>query len=69
MLLLLFVAVTDNGHMAMDCFISVVFCQLKVSIRDRSNLKKTKNENRKRSRKRLHRGYLVSSIQKSEAMC
>ena len=56
--------------MAMDCFISVVFCQLRVSIRDRSKLKKkTKNEKRKRSRKRLHRGYLVSSIQKSEAMC
>ena len=68
MLLLLFVAVTDNGHMVMDCFTSVVFCQLRVSIRDRSNLK-TKNENRKRSRKQLHRGNLVSSIQKSEAMC
>ena len=40
MLLLLFVAVTDNSHMAMDCFISVVFCQLRVSIRDRSKLKK-----------------------------
>ena len=39
LLLLLFVAVTDNGHMAMDCFTSVVFCQLRVSIRDRSNLK------------------------------
>ena len=68
MLLLLFVAVMDNGHMVMDCFTSVVFCQLRVSIRDRSNLK-TKNENRKRSRKQLHRGNLVSSIQKSEAMC
>ena len=46
MLLLLFVVVTDSCDMAMHCFTSVVFCQLRVSIEDRCNFK-TKNKGKK----------------------
>ena len=42
MLLLLFVVVTDSCDMAMHCFTSVVFFQLRVSIGDRCNFKTKK---------------------------
>ena len=58
MLLLLFVVVMDSCDMAMHCFTSVVFCQLRVSIGDDA-ISKQKNKGKKIEVGNIYIGWTI----------